>query len=124
MSTKPGPFYKHGSQPRSFSEVRQAIGGLKGVMRAMGDAPPNEKWSRFPHCPFCGRKGSGVFILDEGVDMFKCHHTSCSSGGVAMTEVGYIACRKGLSTARPVGGGASPAYEYLLRLSGMWEEGA
>ena len=108
---------------KDFSQVRAAIGGLKGVLRALGDAPEHEhKWKNLPRCPFCGGKEcSGVFTKGDA-EFFKCHKPGCSSGNTVMAEVGYIAARKGLSDQKPAGGGPSPAYEFLLRLANCYEE--
>jgi len=109
----------------TFSEVRARIGGVKGVIRALGDAPPfDHKWGSFPKCPFCDHKDSaGVFLLN-GADHFKCHYTSCSTGGRVVTETGYINLREGLSEDTPAEGGPSPAYKRLLELAGAYVDPA
>ena len=107
----------------SFNTARQRIGGIKGVMRALGDAPPHDhKWKSMPQCPFCGQKDCAGVFTKAGVDFFKCHKSSCSSGGTVMAEVQYIACREGLSDSKPADGGASPAYKRFLQLANCWEE--
>jgi Ftsk gamma domain len=104
-----------------FREVRERIGGIKGVVRALDGACVDG--NRVLQCPFCGAKrGKAGFFTHEGVDFFKCHAKDCSSRNEAMTEVGYIACREGLSDTKPPEGGASPAYERLLKLANCWEE--
>jgi hypothetical protein len=106
-----------------FTTARIRIGGLKGVIKLLGDAPEHEhKWKAFPKCPFCGNDGCAGVFNKGGTDFFKCHHTDCSSGGAVVTELGYIALRLGLSDAKPAGGGASPAYQKMLEMAGMWEE--
>jgi hypothetical protein len=105
-----------------FHIARARIGGLKGVMRKLGDAPEHDhKWKTMPKCPFCGNADCAGVFNKGGTDFFKCHHTDCSSGGAVVTELGYIALRLGLSETNPVGGGASPAYQKFLEMAGMWE---
>jgi hypothetical protein len=106
-----------------FNSVRAKIGGLKGVMRVLRDAPEHDHgWQNLPECPFCKNKGcSGVFTR-HGTDFFKCFYTDCSSGNGALTEMGYIKMRLGLSDVKPAEGGASPAYRRLLEMAGCWEE--
>ena len=107
---------------KSFSEARDMIGGLKGVMTKLNDNPPHEhKWKVMPKCPFCGHKESAGVFNKGGTDYFKCHFSSCSSGGAVLTEVSYIAMREGLSDTAPAEGGASPAYRRFLELAGCWE---
>ena len=104
-----------------FSEVRQRIGGIKGVVRALDGHCLNG--DRVMECPFCGAKrGKAGFFTKEGTDFFKCHAKDCSSGGEVMVETSYIAAREGLSAAKPEEGGPSPAYERLLKLAGCWRE--
>jgi hypothetical protein len=106
-----------------FLTARAKIGGLKGVMRALNDAPENDqKWKSMTKCPFCRNRDSAGVFAREGVDYFKCFHNTCSSAGTVMSEVGYIAARLGLSEDKPVEGGASPAYRKFLELAGCWEE--
>ncbi len=106
-----------------FNTVRAKIGGLKGVMRALGDAPDHDhKWKNLSKCPFCGGKDCSGIWEKKGAEFFKCHKSTCSSGNIVMTEVGYIAAREGLSETKPASGGASPAYERFLKLAGCWEE--
>lgn len=106
-----------------FTTARARIGGLKGVMKLLLDAPEHDhKWKNMPKCPFCGNSGSAGIFTKGGTDFFKCHHTSCSSGGAVLTEVGYIAMRLGLSESKPADGGASPAYRKFLEMAGCWEE--
>lgn len=108
-----------------FTAARIRIGGVKGVIKLLGDAPEHDhKWKNMPKCPFCGNDGCAGVFNKGGTDFFKCHHTTCSSGGAVLTEVGYIAMRLGLSEAKPAGGGASPAYQKFLELAGMWEPDA
>jgi len=105
-----------------FNTARQRIDGLRGLMRRLGDAPPQEpQWKSMPRCPFCGNPGCAGLFEREGTDFFKCFHTSCSSGGAVLAEVAYIALRLGLSAVKPVNGGASPAYPKFLELAGCWE---
>jgi hypothetical protein len=107
----------------TFAEVRARVGGVKGVIRRLGDAPPfDHKWKSFSECPFCGNKDCAGVYAKDGVDHFKCHHTACSSGGRAVTETGYINLREGLSEASPAEGGPSPAYKRVLELAGMYVE--
>jgi len=105
-----------------FSEVRARVGGLKGVIEKLGDAPPNHKWKSFPQCPFCGHKDSAGIWAENGAEFFKCHFPDCNTGRRTVTEVGYVAMRLGLSEDKPTGGGPSPAYQKLLELAGAWEE--
>ena len=110
---------------KSFAEVRAAIGGLKGVMRKLGDDPQHEhKWKSMPKCPFCLEKDCAGIFNKGGVDFFKCHKPGCSSGNTVLTEVTYIAIREGLDDAKPAGGGPSPAYKRFLQLANCWEEPA
>ena len=107
---------------KDFATVRAAIGGLKGLMKRLGDAPDHDhKWKVMPACPFCGHKDSAGVFTKGGVDYFKCHYTGCNSGGTVMTEVSYLAAREGLSETKPADG-PSPAYKRLLELAGCWEE--
>ena len=106
-----------------FATARQRIGGLKGVMRALGDAPDHDhKWASMSHCPFCQAKGKAGVFSKSGTDFFKCHAPGCCSGGEVMTEISYLAARNGLSMDKPAQGGASPAYEAFLKLAGCWQE--
>ena len=105
-----------------FSEVRARVGGLKGVIEKLGDAPPEHKWKSFPKCPFCGHKDSAGIWTENGAEFFKCHFPGCNTGRRTVTEVGYVAMRLGLSEDKPTGGGPSPAYQKLLELAGAWEE--
>ncbi len=106
-----------------FSTARDRIGGLKGVIKLLGDGPGEDRrWKSMTSCPFCGM-GSCAGVFDRGgVDFFKCLHSDCSSGGKVMTEVGYIAMRLGLSREKPAGGGPSPAYQKFLQMAGCWVE--
>lgn len=109
----------------SFPEVRAKIGGLKGLMTMLGDNPPHDhKWKVMPKCPFCGNGNCSGVYNKGGFDQFKCHHTSCSSGGAVMTEVEYLAMRRGVSNVKPVEGGPAPAYRLLLEMAGLWQEPA
>src|ERR1039457_6554399 len=64
---------------------------LKRLMEQHGKGPGNDKWNSFPACPFCQKKScAGVFSGDRGVDLFKCHHTDCPTGGNAMDQVGFL----------------------------------
>ncbi|MDE2099460.1 MAG: hypothetical protein KGL39_19570 [Patescibacteria group bacterium] len=106
-----------------FNTARQRIGGLKGLMTKLGDAPGHEhKWKSMPKCPFCGAKGKAGVFAKGGVDFFKCHASGCNSGNEVMAEIGYLAARRGLSMEKPATGGASPAYEEFLKLADCWEE--
>jgi len=51
----------------SFSDVLARIGGLKGGITKLGDAPDHEhKWKSFPKCPFCSAKNcAGVFAKGD-----------------------------------------------------------
>ncbi len=109
----------------SFADVKLRIGGRKGLMQKLGDASAQDhKWKSLPAGPFCGRKDkAGVYRSKKhGQDEFKCQHPECSTGGRAVTEVGYVGMRLGLSEDKPATGGASPAYEYLLKQAGLWDE--
>ena len=106
----------------TFAEVRARVGGVKGVIRLLGDAPPfDHKWKNFSKCPFCGNKDCAGVFEKGGTDWFKCQHTACSSGGRAVTETGYINLREGLSEESPAEG-PSPAYKRVLELAGMYVE--
>lgn len=106
-----------------FATVRSRVGGLRGVITKLGDAPSHEaQWKNFPQCPFCGRKQCAGVFEKNGAEFFKCHHRDCNTGGRVVAEVGYIGLRKGLAESKPAAGGPSPAYEFLLRLAGCWEE--
>lgn len=113
---------------KSFPEVRAIIGGLKGVMQKLNDAPPDGRWNPMTKCPFCGAKSTAGVFAQGGVDFFKCHqqkgrkHQGCITNGDVLTEISYIALREGLSEDKPSGGGASPAYRRLLELANCWEE--
>ena len=104
----------------TFSDVRARIGGLKGGITQLGDAPDHEhKWKSFPKCPFCsGKNCAGVFAKGDA-EFFKCHHRDCTTGGTVMTEVGYIA-------ARGVRQMAAPSADKLiaLRTHKKWAKGA
>ena len=66
----------------TFAEVRARVGGVKGVIRLLGDAPPfDHKWKNFSKCPFCGNKDCAGVFEKGGTDWFKCQHTACSSAG-------------------------------------------
>jgi DNA translocase FtsK/SpoIIIE-like protein len=106
-----------------FATVRSRVGGIKGVMQKLGDAPDaDHKWKNMSSCPFCTHKDCAGIYTRGGVDYFRCHKPGCSSGCMSLTEVGYIATRKNLSDKKPAEGGASPAYKFLLQLAGCWEE--
>ena len=103
-----------------FLSARQKIGGIKGVMRALGDAPEFEHhWKNLPRCPFCQGKSKSAVWNKYGADFFTCHAPGCVG---TLTEVSYIKERLNLSTEGPAGGGASPAYQKFLELAGCWEE--
>lgn len=105
-----------------FATARRMMGGIKGLMTKLGDAPAHDhKWKTLPKCPFCGNRGSAGVYEKNGVEAFKCHNTGCSSGPTALSDVDYLAVRRGLSRDKPVGGGASPAYEEYLKMAGCWE---
>jgi hypothetical protein len=106
---------------KSFGEVRKRLGGLKGLMTKLGLDPKNGNWKNMPICPFCTRKAcAGVYSKGAG-EYFHCFKTDCS-GHKSMSEIDFISCKEGLSTSQPAEGGASPAYERLLRLAECWEE--
>ena len=106
-----------------FTRVRAAVGGLRGVIAKLGDAPKGDhKWKAFTACPFCGKKGCAGVFEREGAEFFKCHHRDCTSGGRVVAEVGYIGMRRGLSEDKPMAGGPSPAYRELLAMAGLLEE--
>ncbi len=105
-----------------YQDVMAHLGGLKGMMRKLGQGPQSERWTSFA-CPFCQKKSAGVFSPKGGSeDLFKCHHSDCITGGLALGPVAYIGAFFGLSTDSPAKGQASPAYRKLLETAGMWEE--
>ena len=105
-----------------FNEVRVRVGGLKGLMRKLGDAPAHEhKWKSLERCPFCDAKGKAGVFHKKGTDYFKCFAPGCSSGNECVAEVGYVRLRKGLGEEMPATGGPSPAYKFLLELAGCYE---
>lgn len=112
---------------KEFSEVRARVGGIKGVMQKLQDAPPDGKWNPMTLCPFCQGKKTASVYNKAGVDLFICHqkagktHGACCSGNRSMGETAYISARLGLSEAKPSEGGPSPAYKHLLELAGCWE---
>ncbi len=102
--------------------MRAAVGGLKGVISKLGDAPPfDHKWKSFPQCPFCGKKDKAGVYTKDGAEFFKCHNPDCSTGGRVVAETGYINLKLGLSEQKPEWGPA-PAYEHLLKMAGLWQE--
>ncbi len=102
----------------TFADVRKRVGGVKGVIRLLGDAPQfDHKWKSFPQCPFCANKDCAGVFERGGTEWFKCQHTACSSGGRVVAETGYINLREGLSEDAPPEGGPSPAYKRLLELA-------
>lgn len=111
-----------------FATARAKIGGLKGVMAKLNDAPPDGRWKPMTYCPFCKNKNSAGVFTKGGIDFFKCHNKgkggkpACSTGGDVFSEVGYIAFREGLSDAKPSEGGASPAYRRFLEMADCWVE--
>lgn len=112
---------------KTFSEVRALVGGVKGVMQKVGDAPADGRWNPMTYCPFCKAKNTAGVFNQGGVDCFKCHqlpgrkHQGCPTNGDVLTEVSYLAMREGLSEEKPTEGGPSPAYRRLLELAGCWE---
>jgi hypothetical protein len=68
-------------------------------------------------CPYCGKKGGGLFKKDEVV-LFKCHHTSCPSGtsdaGGALDQVGFLMKELNLQWKE--------AAIVLMKEAGVWEE--
>lgn len=86
---------------------------LKQLMEQHGHGPKNGRWKDF-QCPFCQKKtGSGVYAW-QGVDLFKCHHSSCPTGTVAMDEVGYLGQVLGLDRKE--------AFKQYLKMAGVWKE--
>src|ERR1035437_3699226 len=83
-------------------------------MEQRGKGPSNGNWKSFPKCPFCGKDGGGVFLGKFGGDLFKCFHSSCPTGNVAMDEVGFLVIELGLSRK-------DAAITYLKE-SGVWKE--
>ena len=109
----------------TFADVRQRVGGVKGVIRLLGDAPQfDHKWKSFPECPFCANKDCAGVFERGGTESFKCQHTACSSGGRVVTETGYINLREGLSEDAPAEGGPSPAYKRCWNWRGAYVEAA
>jgi hypothetical protein len=112
---------------KEFAEVRAMVGGIRGVIQKLGDAPPDGRWSPMTKCPFCGASKTASVYNKGGVDFFICHqrpgrnHAGCNTGNRSLAEVNYIAMREGLSEAKPETG-PSPAYRRLLELAGCWEE--
>jgi hypothetical protein len=107
----------------TFPDMRQRVGGVKGVIRLLGDAPQfDHKWKSFPKCPFCANKDCAGVFERGGTEWFKCQHTACSSGGRVVAETGYINLREGLSEDAPPEGGPSPAYKRLLELAMAYVE--
>jgi len=76
----------------------------------------NGNWRAFK-CPYCEKKGAGLFER-AGRARFKCHHTSCSSGtageGKAWDEVGFLAHELGLNRRE--------AFITYLKETNLWEE--
>ena len=98
-----------------FNTVRAKVGGLRGLMQKLGDAPAHDhKWKSMDRCPFCEAKGKSGVFNKGGTDFFKCHAPGCSSGNECVAEIGYIRLRKGLGEEKPATGGPSPAYKFLL----------
>lgn len=98
-----------------LDEARQKL-PLRRLMEQYNRAPSNGKWNAFPECPFCKKKGgAGVFNGDRGVELFKCHHASCETGGQAFDEVGFLQFELHSNDRRE----AAIAY---LKLAGVWKE--
>lgn len=90
---------------------------LKNLMEQHGRGPSNGKWKSFAKCPYCdGDSCCGVFAGTSGVDLFKCHRTSCASGtggeGGAWDEIGFLAHELGVDRKA-----AAVAY---LKEAGVW----
>lgn len=84
------------------------------VLEELGHRPgQNESWKSFT-CPHCRKKKKcGLFKDTSNVTLFKCHSTSCPSGG-ALDEVGYIAFVSSLSR--------KDAFKAYLKDAGVWKE--
>jgi len=84
---------------------------LRRLMEQHGKAPDGKK------CPYCGKKGTGLFKGDDG-ELFKCWHATCPTGtnieGGAWDEIGFLAYELRLPRAEA-------AVEYLKE-AGVWEE--
>ncbi|MCC7374282.1 MAG: hypothetical protein IT581_06485 [Verrucomicrobiales bacterium] len=105
-----------------FQEALDKIGGIKGLMKSLGDGPPGDRWSSFK-CPFCGKKSASVFKGREGsMELFQCKHDDCVTGRQAFNPVGYVGFKFGISDKSPKKGVASPAYQRLLQIAGLWDD--
>lgn len=105
-----------------YQEASDKIGGLKGLLTTLGDGPPGDRWSSFK-CPFCLKKSASVFKAKDGrAELFQCKHDDCVTGREAFNLVGYVGFKFGLATTPTEKGKASPAYERMLQLAGMWED--
>ncbi|MHB9010218.1 MAG: hypothetical protein ACYDC1_25185, partial [Limisphaerales bacterium] len=67
---------------------------LPKLMEQYGEAPDSPDGKKFKKCPFCGAKGSAGLFRHQDTDLFKCHHTSCSTGGVALNCMSYLKMRQ------------------------------
>jgi hypothetical protein len=94
------------------------LGGLKGVIEKLGDAPPEHKWKSFPQCPFCGHKDSAGIWMENGAEFFKCYFSECNTGRHTVTEMGYIAMR--LAIGRFFGDYPPPAPPAVRRPRSLW----
>lgn len=97
-----------------LAQARAAL-PLKQLMEQHGKGPENGNWKAFPKCPYCGKKGAGVFnAKDRGVELFKCHHTSCPSGAKALDEIGFLALEMNCSR--------TDAWQAYLKAAGVWKD--
>lgn len=89
---------------------------LRVIITEEGCGPKGDNWKSF-RCPFCDHKSSaGLFAAKHGGgELFKCHHTSCPSGGKALDEVGFVAERMGSSR--------KDAFRVYLQSAGCWDDG-
>ena len=102
-------------------EQARATRPLRTLMATYGKGPANQNWKTFPHCPYCQHAGSsGVFPGKSG-ELFKCHYTSCSTGGKALDEVGFLMRELNLGDSKE---GWKAAAVELMKLAGVWQEPA
>lgn len=105
-----------------YQEALDKLGGLKGLLKHLNEGPPGDRWSSFK-CPFCTKKSASVFKGRDGTaELFQCKHDDCITGRQAFNAVGYVGFKFGLSDKSPKKGVASPAYQKLLELAGIWED--
>lgn len=64
-------------------------------------------------CPFCGSQSAGLFKTD-GIELFKCFHTSCPTETKALDEVGFIMQANSLNR--------KDAFRNYLKEAGVWKE--